>query len=134
MQLLLSKHRRAASIGALALIAILILQSFSLISSTALAAPLAQSDGRYFAGTQHFVNGAFLAAYDSMGGTARFGAPLTEAWTDNGTSYQLFENARMEQAAGAAVTLTALGRAATTGRSADAPISVGADGPGGQYV
>lgn len=56
------------------------------------------SECRYFSETFHWVCGEFLQFYDTRGGSATFGFPLTKAFDDpsRGLSVQYFQRARME--------------------------------------
>lgn len=70
---------------------------------------------RFFPETGHSLGGRFLAYWDSHGGLAQFGLPLTEEVTEGGLTVQWFERARFEyhpEYAGtpAEVELTQLGR------------------------
>lgn len=71
----------------------------------------AQLGCQFDAGTQHNLCGDFLLFWESNGGPAVFGSPLTEELVFAGTRVQYFENARFE-AAGAEVVLTPLGASA----------------------
>lgn len=57
---------------------------------------------RYFAATSHSLSGVFKTSWESQGGLAQFGFPLTEPFTetsvDDGKAYtvQYFERVRME--------------------------------------
>lgn len=58
----------------------------------------AQSDGVYFPQTGHTVKEPFLTFFNEHGGVARFGYPITSAYTDPATGMyiQYFQRARFE--------------------------------------
>jgi hypothetical protein len=57
---------------------------------------LPQSDARYFPETSHNVSGPFRVYWESFGGLPIFGYPLSEAYSDHGSTVQYFERARFE--------------------------------------
>ena len=69
-----------------------------------LAAPAyparAQADGRYYSETGHTLSATFELFYDTRGGPAILGFPITEAFVDpfSGLLVQYLENARLELA------------------------------------
>ena len=61
------------------------------------APPPQPTDGMlYFAETQHTLSGGFLDFWNSHGGLAIFGYPVSEEIIAGGLSVQYFERARME--------------------------------------
>lgn len=53
-------------------------------------------DRRFFAETGHSLGGAFRSYWESHGGLAAFGLPITEEIVENGRTVQYFERARFE--------------------------------------
>jgi len=105
-----------------------------------------QPEVRYFAETSHTLRGAFRYFWESHGGLARFGYPLTEEFPtvsgEDGKTYtvQYFERARLEyhpEYAGTPydVLLGLLGRRATAGRDSEPPFQPTQPGgqPGARY-
>ncbi len=58
-------------------------------------------DYRYFPQTGHWVSHGFLLYWNTFGGLATFGYPLSEEITENGMTVQYFERARFEWHPGA---------------------------------
>ena len=60
----------------------------------------AQAGGRYYSGTGHTLSATFELFYDTRGGPAILGFPITEAFVDpiSGLLVQYLENARLELA------------------------------------
>jgi hypothetical protein len=76
--------------------------------------PPAQSEGRYFPDTGHTIYTGFLQRYESMGGAAVLGAPISEAKFQAGKIFQYFENVgiyRQQDAPPSAAGLLSLGAA-----------------------
>src|ERR1041384_1069391 len=71
-----------------------------LLASTLAALPnaQAQNDARYFGETSHYLRGAFRYFWESRGGAATFGFPVTEEFfrKSDGRIVQYFERARFE--------------------------------------
>jgi len=92
---------------------------------------------RYFPETDHLVGNGFLKYWQTFGGLATFGYPISEEYTDPQTGFvtQWFERARFEWHPGAFpshydVLLGLLGNEVTAGRHAEAPfqpVSAGSD-------
>lgn len=55
-----------------------------------------QQGSRYFDETGHSVEGEFLTFFDTYGGLAIFGYPISESFLDRGVKVQYFQNARFE--------------------------------------
>jgi hypothetical protein len=86
----------------------------------------AQAGCTYFAETQHNMCGDFQSYWNTYGGLAIFGFPITEPFQENGVTTQYFERARFEShpgtdAAHFNVLLGLLGDEVTAGRQAEAP-------------
>lgn len=56
----------------------------------------AQEDSRYFPETGFTVRGPLLNFFDTRGGLAIFGYPITEAFVERGVQVQYFQNTRIE--------------------------------------
>jgi hypothetical protein len=71
-----------------------------LLTATAIPAASAQGDARYFGETSHYLRGAFRYFWESHGGLATFGFPITEEYIrkSDGRIVQYFERARFELA------------------------------------
>ena len=85
-----------------------------------------QAGCTYFAETQHNMCGDFQSYWNTYGGLAIFGFPITEPFQENGVTTQYFERARFEShpgtdAAHFNVLLGLLGDEVTAGRQAEAP-------------
>lgn len=66
-------------------------------SSASLPAPDKDATNEYYAGeTGHFIKEAFLEFWRKMGGANILGLPLTEQYSENGRTVQLFEKALLE--------------------------------------
>ena len=82
------------------------------------SAPFESTNDRlYIPETGHSLALGFKTFWESNGGAALFGYPISEEITENGRTVQYFERARFElnpdaEAAGPAVTLGLLGREA----------------------
>ncbi|MDW8059479.1 MAG: ScyD/ScyE family protein [Thermomicrobium sp.] len=61
----------------------------------------ARTDARYFPQTGHNIAGPFRTYWETAGGLPLFGYPLSEPYTDHGTTIQYFERARFELHPGA---------------------------------
>jgi hypothetical protein len=88
-----SQLRRRAVRWSMALLLIL-------LTATAIPAASAQGDARYFGETSHYLRGAFRYFWESHGGLANFGFPITEEYIrkSDGRIVQYFERARFELA------------------------------------
>jgi uncharacterized protein with LGFP repeats len=75
------------------LIGVFLLFALGLLSPMAATA---NPSARYFPETGHTVQGGFLSFFDSHGGAAIFGLPLTDEILEGGTTVQYFERARFE--------------------------------------
>ena len=66
-----------------------------LLTASSIPAASAQSDARYFGETSHYLRGAFRYFWDSHGGLANFGFPITEEYIrkSDGRIVQYFERA-----------------------------------------
>jgi hypothetical protein len=71
---------------------------------------------RYVPTTRHTIGAPFLSFYDKNGGLRLFGLPLTEAYTEDGQTVQVFERARLMASAGG-VTISPLGAWLTVGQA-----------------
>ena len=85
-----------------------------------------QPNLRYFPDTDHLVGNGFLKYWQTFGGLAAFGYPISEEMTENGMTVQYFERARFEWHPGADpshfdVLLGLLGNEVTVGRQSEAP-------------
>ncbi len=83
-------------------------------------------DFRYFPETDHLVGHGFLKYWETFGGLATFGYPISEEFQENGVTVQYFQRARFEWHPGAApqrfdVLLGLLGRELTAARSNETP-------------
>jgi hypothetical protein len=81
---------------------------------------------RYFPETDHLVAHGFLKYWETFGGLATFGYPITEEMQENGVTVQYFERARFEWHPGAApqrydVLLGLLGNELAASRRNEAP-------------
>jgi hypothetical protein len=86
-------QRRGRWAGALTLLTLVVL-----LSAAAPAATHAQSAKIYFPQTGHYLGGAFRSLWESRGGLAIFGYPLSEEYVQrsDGRVVQYFERARLE--------------------------------------
>jgi len=68
------------------------------LTLASLPAAQAQNDARYFGETSHYLRGAFRYFWESRGGVATFGFPITEEFfrKSDGRIVQYFERARFE--------------------------------------
>src|SRR6185312_15529488 len=85
-----------------------------------------QDNLRYFPETDHLVGNGFLKYWETFGGLAAFGYPISEEMTENGMTVQYFQRARFEWHPGADpshfdVLLGLLGNEVTVGRQNEAP-------------
>jgi hypothetical protein len=85
------------------------------------ASPLNAINNTYFKETGHNLSNAFKSYWETKGGLAIFGFPVSEEFQENGLTVQYFERARFEyhpENSGTAdeVQLGLLGRLVTTGR------------------
>jgi len=98
----------------------LVLAVALLLGGLAAAPARAATDVLYVSATGHYVRGVFRDYWDTRGGLAIFGYPLTEEYIDPTTNrvYQFFERARFERALpnSTAVELGFLGRQAAGDR------------------
>ena len=98
----------------------LVLAMALLLGGLAAAPARAATDVLYVSATGHYVRGVFRDYWDTRGGLAIFGYPLTEEYIDPTTNrvYQFFERARFERALpnSTAVELGFLGRQAAGDR------------------
>ncbi|HKF94617.1 MAG TPA: hypothetical protein VKB96_08450, partial [Gammaproteobacteria bacterium] len=71
-----------------------------LLTASSIPAASAQGDARYFGETSHYLRGAFRYFWESHGGLANFGFPITEEYIrkSDGRIVQYFERARFELA------------------------------------
>src|SRR5690242_17336438 len=71
-----------------------------LLAATSIPATSAQSDVRYFGETSHYLRGAFRYFWETHGGVATFGFPITEEYIrkSDGRVVQYFERSRFELA------------------------------------
>lgn len=76
--------------------AVAVLLLFFTTVSGAIAAPLTQTNSRYFAQTGQTVSGGFLTFFDKYGGVAIFGYPITGEIFEDGDTVQYFQRARFE--------------------------------------
>jgi len=83
------------------------------LSATTLPAASAQSDLRYFTETSHYLRGAFRYFWETHGGLANFGFPITEEYIrkSDGKLVQYFERARFELRVEGNQAIVDLGRA-----------------------
>jgi hypothetical protein len=84
-----------------------------------------QDNLRFFPETDHLVGNGFLKYWQTFGGLAAFGYPISEEMTENGMTVQYFERARFEWHPGVDpahfdVLLGLLGNEVTAGRHAEA--------------
>jgi hypothetical protein len=70
------------------------------LTASAIPDARAQGDARYFGETSHYLRGAFRYFWESRGGIANFGFPITEEYIrkSDGRIVQYFERARFELA------------------------------------
>jgi len=86
----------------------------------------ASSNQRYFPQTGQFVSNGMLRYWETYGGLATFGYPITGEFMENGTVVQYFERARLEWHPGAwperyDILLGRLGAELTIGRQQETP-------------
>src|SRR4029453_3402028 len=74
-----------------------------MLTASAIPAASAQGDARYFGETSHYLRGAFRYFWESRGGVANFGFPITEEYVrkSDGRIVQYFERAPFGLAGGA---------------------------------
>lgn len=68
------------------------------------------SAARYVAASQHSVAGGFRDFWESTGEDAYLGNPITEQYTLNGTTYQVFENGQLASSGSEGVQLQPIGQ------------------------
>ena len=97
------------------------------------APPRADAPSQYFAQTGHSVAGPILAYYLRTGAAARWGAPLTEAYSDGEFAAQVFERGAIQaDPASGAATRRDLVVDLVGGRALEPPTAAG--DPAGLYV
>ncbi len=71
-------------------------KQYSIQSEVPAPSEVSQGKQRYFSQTAHFLRGAFLDYWNSHGGTAVLGLPITEPTLEDGLAVQYLERARLE--------------------------------------
>lgn len=71
---------------------------------------LASDTVLYVSATKHTIAGDFWTYWDSVGGEGYLGNPLTEQYTLNGVTYQIFEKGQIAQAKDGTLSLVPLGK------------------------